>query len=101
MFHTEEEFFSLKSTVGGTSQDLSNSTELNRQLVKTVEVECYLEMAVVMSQSFLTSRSIQLLPCEHGSINITPTDLPADLSWKRKESRYTGQDGDSFIQSLL
>lgn len=39
MSHIEEEFFSLKSTVSETSQDLSNSTELNRQLVKTVVVK--------------------------------------------------------------
>lgn len=38
MFHIEEEF-SPKSTVGGTSQDLSNSTELNSQLVKSVVVK--------------------------------------------------------------
>lgn len=39
MFHIEEEFFSPKSAVGGTSQDLSNSTELNSQLVKSVVVK--------------------------------------------------------------
>lgn len=35
------------------------------------------------------------------ALTITPTVLSAGLSWKHKESRYTGQDGDIFIQSLL
>lgn len=70
MFHIEEEFFSPKSTVGGTSQDLSNSTELNSQLVKSVVVKLlFRDSSRYEPEFFLTSRSIQLLPCEHSSTN--------------------------------
>lgn len=98
----------LKSAVGGTSQNLGDSIEPNHQLVRTVVVtlifrdsrrhdtEFYnIEYRKASSSCPATVISAPL------TIRKTSTSLPAGLSRKRKEGMCIGQDGDFFIPSLL
>lgn len=99
---------SLKSAVVGSSQDLGDSIEPNCHLVKTVVVAFIFRDSSWHDTQFYNiqyQKASSSCPATVSTapltIRRTSTSLPAGLSWKRKEGRCVGQDGNFFILSLL
>jgi len=94
---------SLKSAVGGTSQDLGDSTEPKHQPLKNVAVRLMFRDSGRYDTEFYNMQyqkassscpvTVSTAPL---AVRTTSSSLPAGFSWKCQEGRCTGQSGGVF-----